>query len=99
MRALITGANSLLNQTLLTRLIELGYQVVAHYHTDNELTSKIKSSYPGVKLIQADFAQPTSYDNFLQSALRDGQYNVVVNGAVYYAEARDAIPQLSWQAW
>ncbi len=37
MKALITGSNSLVNQALLAKLVEIGYEVVAHYHTENEI--------------------------------------------------------------
>ena len=97
-RALITGANSLVNEVLLNKLVELGYQVTAHYHTENDITKRLKNVYPKVRFIQADFSDKDSFLNFVHKAM-DGKYDVLVNGAVYYAEADDWKPQLEWSEW
>ena len=55
MKALITGVNSLVNKALLEKLLNMGYEVTAHYHTDNEITKELKEKYPKVRFIQADF--------------------------------------------
>ena len=39
MKVLITGANSLVNKALLAKLVDMGYEVTAHYHTENDLTT------------------------------------------------------------
>lgn len=98
MRALITGANSLVNKALLEKLLKLGYDVTAHYHTDNELTKQLKADHPAVQFIQADFADKASFLNFTKQA-SGGKYDVLVNGAVYYAEADDWKAQLVWDEW
>ena len=48
MKALITGANSLVNLSLLKKLVRLDYEVTAHYHSDNEITKQIKRLSEGI---------------------------------------------------
>jgi len=97
-KALLTGANSLVNQALLAKLLDMGYEVTAHYHTDNELTKELQKKYPQVRFIQADFAHKDSFLNFVHQAM-DGKYDVLVNAAVYYAEANSWEVQLDWDQW
>jgi 3-oxoacyl-[acyl-carrier protein] reductase len=98
MKALITGANSLVNGIMLAKLIKMGYEVTAHYHTENEITKGLKAKYPKVRFIQADFANKSGFMKFVEQVM-DGKYDVLVNGAVYYAEADDWKPQLEWEEW
>ena len=98
MKALITGANSLVNKTLLAKLVELDYEITAQYHSDNEITKEIKAAYPKVHFIQADFSNKDSFLKFIEQSM-DGKYDVLVNAAVYYAEASDWKPQQDWDAW
>jgi NAD(P)-dependent dehydrogenase (short-subunit alcohol dehydrogenase family) len=97
-RALITGANSLLNKALLAKLVKMGYEVVAHYHTDNYITKELKEKYQDVRFIQADFANRDSFLKFIDESM-DGKYDVLVNAAVYYAEADDWKAQQDWDEW
>lgn len=98
MKALITGANSLVNKTLLEKLVKLGYEVTAHYHTDNEITKQLKADHPDVNFIQADFTDKASFLKFIEQAM-GSKYDVLVNGAVYYAEADDWKAQQDWDEW
>jgi NAD(P)-dependent dehydrogenase (short-subunit alcohol dehydrogenase family) len=98
MKALITGVNSLVNQALLTKLVDMGYEVTAHYHTDNDLTKELKAKYPQVRFLQADFSSKESFLSFVGHSM-DGKYDVLVNAAVYYAEAKDWKVQQDWEAW
>jgi len=98
MKALITGANSMVNGVLLDKLVSMGYDVTAHYHSDNDLTKSYKAKYPKVRFIQADFAKKDSFLNFIHEAM-DSKYEVVVNAAVYYAEADGWKPQQDWDEW
>lgn len=99
MKALLTGANSLVNKAMLDKLATLGYEIVAHYHRENDVTAGIKQAHPEVTFLQADFADKTSFMHFHKQALELGPFDVVVNGAVYYAEASDWKPQLDWGEW
>lgn len=99
MKALITGANSLVNQVMLEKLVAMGYEVVAHYHSDNGITASLKKKYSEVTFAQADFANKESFEEFLQSAKQNGPYEVIVNGAVYFAEAASDKPQKEWNEW
>ena len=99
MKALITGVNSLVNKVLFERLITDGFEVVAHYHTDNEITKGLISTHPDVTFVQADFGVQDSFGEFLKRATELGKYDVIVNGAVYYAEASDWTAQLDWSEW
>lgn len=56
MRALITGVNSLVNEELLDKLVDMGFEVTAHYHSENEITARLKSKYKKVTYVQADFS-------------------------------------------
>jgi NAD(P)-dependent dehydrogenase (short-subunit alcohol dehydrogenase family) len=98
MNALITGANSLINKAMLTRLIDMGYEVTAHYHSDNDITKELKSAYPKVRFLQADFSSKKSFLTFVEQSM-DGKYDVLVNAAVYYAEAKSWKIQQDWDAW
>lgn len=98
MKALITGANSLVNGALLDKLVKMGYAVTAHYHSDNDITETIKKEYPHVRFIQADFSDKESFLHFVEQSM-DSKYDVLVNAAVYYAEADDWKPQQDWDAW
>lgn len=98
MKALITGANSLVNRTLLAKLVDMGYQVTAHYHSDNDLTKQLKADYPKVRFIGADFSNKDSFMSFIEQSM-DSKYDVLVNAAVYYAEGSDWKPQQDWDAW
>ncbi len=98
MKALITGANSLVNKALLTKLLDMGYEVTAHYHSDNDVTKEIQTAHPNVRFIQADFSAKESFLKFVEQAM-DGKYDVLVNAAVYYAEADDWKVQQDWDAW
>ncbi len=98
MKALITGANSLVNKALLAKLVEMGYAVTAHYHSDNDITKELKRQFRDVRLIQADFADKTSFLKFVEQSM-DDKYDVLVNAAVYYAEAKDWKVQQDWDAW
>lgn len=98
MKALITGTNSLVNKALLAKLIEMGYEVTAHYHSDNDITKELKAEYPKVRFLQADFSSKDSFLKFVEQSM-DGKYDVLVNAAVYYAEAKDWKVQQDWDAW
>lgn len=98
MKALITGVNSLVNKALLDKLVAMGYEVTAHYHTDNDLTKDLKTQYPKVRFVQADFANKDSFLEFTKQSM-DGKYDVLVNAAVYYAEADSWKPQQDWDEW
>lgn len=98
MKALLTGANSLVNKALLEKLIAMGYEITAHYHSDNEITKELKEKYPKVRFIQADFSNSDSFMQFIEQSM-DGKYDVLVNAAVYYAEAEDWKPQQNWDEW
>lgn len=97
-KALITGVNSLVNQELLAKLIKLGFDVTAHYHSENDLTKELKLKYPKGRFLQADFSKKESFLKFVEQSM-DGKYDVLVNAAVYYAEADDWIPQQNWDEW
>lgn len=99
MKALITGANSLVNKVLLQKLIDMGFDITAHYHSDNDVTNDIKQLHPNVNYVNADFADKESFANFLTQSSSNGKYDVVVTGAVYYAEASDWKAQLDWDEW
>jgi NAD(P)-dependent dehydrogenase (short-subunit alcohol dehydrogenase family) len=98
MKALLTGANSMVNQVLLAKLVDLDYEVTAHYHSENDITKELQQTYTQVRFIQADFADKASFLKFTEQAM-DGKYDVIVNGAVYYSEANDWKPQLDWDEW
>lgn len=98
MKALLTGANSLVNMELLGKLIDLGYEVTAHYHSDNDITKNLKEKHPDVRFIQADFSDKDSFMNFVEGSM-DDKYDVLVNAAVYYAEAEDWKSQQNWDEW
>lgn len=98
MKALITGTNSLVNKALLAKLVGMGYEVTAHYHSDNDITKKLKAEYPQVRFLQADFSSKESFLQFVEQSM-DGKYDVLVNAAVYYAEAKDWKVQQDWDAW
>lgn len=98
MKAFITGANSFVNRALLDKLVAMGYAVTAHYHSDNDITAEIKQKYPAAKFIQADFASQDSFGKMLEQIGGD-KFDVLVNGAVYYAEADDWQAQKDWSEW
>src|SRR5690349_11000000 len=98
MKALITGVNSLVNRALLSKLIEVGYEVTAHYHSDNDLTAEVKAAFPEVRFVQADFSDKESFLAFVKKAA-DTKYDVLVNAAVYYSEAKGWKAQQDWDAW
>jgi NAD(P)-dependent dehydrogenase (short-subunit alcohol dehydrogenase family) len=98
MKALITGANSIVNKALLDKLVTMGYDVTAHYHSENDLTEEIKKQYPKVRFIQADFSDKDSFLKFVEQSM-NGKYDVLVNAAVYYAEANGWKPQQEWDEW
>lgn len=100
-KALITGSNSMVNKVLLERLLKLGFDVVAHYHSDNSLTEEIKSSSPNIVFLQADFATENSINNFLKGAIENGAYDVIVNAAVTYMGSGEdwQEEQKDWQIW
>ncbi len=99
MRALITGVNSLVNKELLVKLVDMGYSVTAHYHSENDITKEIKGAYPEVTFIQADFATKDGFLKFVDEAMGEDKYEVLVNAAVYYAEANDWTPQQDYDSW
>lgn len=98
-RALITGVNSLVNQDLLFKLVDMGYEVTAHYHSENDITAKLKAQLKNVNFIQADFSAEESFLSFIEKAMDGEEYDVVVNAAVYYAEAGDWKVQQDWRQW
>ncbi len=97
-RALITGANSLVNQSLLNKLVDMGFDVTAHYHSENQITKEMKKNFPDVRFIQADFADKNSFLKFIEQSM-DGKYDVLVNGAVYYSESDSWKSQQNWDEW
>ncbi len=98
MKALITGANSLVNKVLLERLIKEGYEVTAHYHSDNDITKQLKTAHPDARFIQADFSTKDGMIGFIEEAF-DTKYDVIVLGAVYYAEGASWKAQQDWDEW
>ncbi len=98
-KALITGVNSLVNKAMLAKLVDMGYQVTAHYHSDNEITAKLKQDFKSVKFVQADFSNKQGFLSFVEQVMGPDKYSVVVNAAVYYAEADDWKVQQDWDAW
>lgn len=99
MKALITGVNSEVNKVLFKKLIADSFDVVAHYHTDNDLTKELVEAHPEVTFIQANFETQDGFETFLKQATEQGKYDVIVSGAVYYAEASDWTTQLDWSEW
>jgi NAD(P)-dependent dehydrogenase (short-subunit alcohol dehydrogenase family) len=99
MKALITGVNSYVNKTLLRELVDMGYEVTAHYHTDNDLAKEVRAGFTGVTFLQADFADQDGLEGFLRQAQQTGPFDVVVNAAVWYAEAADPDARFDWNAW
>ncbi|MCA9346298.1 SDR family oxidoreductase [Candidatus Saccharibacteria bacterium] len=99
MKALITGANSLVNMVLLDRLVNLGYEVTAQYHSDNEIAKKLKAKHKDVRFIQADFSTKSGFTKFAEEFSGDGKYDVMVNGAVYYAEKESWKVQQDFDEW
>lgn len=83
---------------MLTRLLDMGYEVTAHYHSENDLTKELKAQYPKVRFLQADLSDKASFLKLMEQSM-DGKYDVLVNAAVYYAEADDWKPQQDWDAW
>jgi NAD(P)-dependent dehydrogenase (short-subunit alcohol dehydrogenase family) len=98
MKALITGANSLVNKAMLAKLVDMGYEVTAHYHSENDITKELKAKYPNIRFLQADLASKADFLKLMEQSM-DGKYDVVVNAAVYYAEASDWKVQQDWDAW
>lgn len=99
MKALITGANSLVNEAMLDKLVDMGYSVVAHYHRENEITERLKRAYPKVEFVQANFENQSEFEKFLTEIKDKSPFDVIVNGAVYYAEAEDDTSQKEWTEW
>jgi len=99
MRALITGVNSLVNKSLLAKLVDMGYEATAHYHSENDITKELKKQYKNVTFMAADFADKDSFLNFCGTSMANGKFDVIVNAAVYYAEANDWKSQQDWDAW
>lgn len=101
MKALITGVNSEMNKTLLGSLVDAGYEIVAQYHSNNDLSREVMDKYPNVTFVQADFQDKTSFDGFLKGVEGGAPYDVVVNAAVYYAESGDNWEEVQkdWQEW
>ena len=99
MRALVTGVNSVVNRVLLAKLLEMGYEVTAQYHSDNELTKSLKAQCVDRKVvfIQADLSSKEGFLSFVEKSM-DKKYDVVVNGAVFYSEKVDSSPQLDFDA-
>lgn len=98
MKALITGANSVVNKAMLERLVSMGYEVVAHYHSDNDITKELKEKH-NCTFVQADFADPASVNAFMDVVKKHGPFDVIVNGAVYYSEVADWTVQQDYNAW
>ena len=98
MKALITGVNSLVNKALLEKLLNMGYEVTSHYHTDNEITKELKEKFPKVRFIQADFSNKDGFLDFVNKVM-DTKYDVLVNACVYYAETKDWKVQQDWDTW
>ncbi len=70
MKALITGVNSLVNKELLAKLVEMGYEVTAHYHNENDIAKDLKNEYKNVRFIQADFSDKNSFLEFTKVCFR-----------------------------
>ncbi len=98
-RALVTGVNSLVNEALLKKLVDLKYEVTAQFHSDNEITKRLKAKYTKVTFVQADFSKEDSFLDFIGATMGNNKYDVLVNGAVYYAEAKDWHAQQDWDEW
>lgn len=100
MKALITGSNSLVNQALLAKLVEMNYEVVAHYHSEDDITKELKAKYSQVKFVQADFATKEGFMNFIKQIMEnETKYDVLVNAAVYYAEKNSWKVQQDFDEW
>jgi dihydromonapterin reductase / dihydrofolate reductase len=98
MKALVTGSNSLVNRVLVDKLVAMGYEVLGHYHSENELTTELKQ-LGTLKLIQADFSDPASITSFIETIEKAGPFDVIVNGAVCYAEADGWDAQFDYDNW
>lgn len=98
MKALVTGVNSYVNRVLADKLVAMGYEVLGHYHTDNTLAKELKQ-LGQLELVQADFADKASVGTFLATLKKRGPFDVIVNGAVTYAEANSWKPQLDFDEW
>ena len=94
MRALVTGINSFVNRVLADKLVAMGYAVLGHYHSDNELTAELKQ-IGSVELLQADFTDPKSIELFMNAVKKAGPFDVIVNGAACYTESDSWEAQLS----
>jgi 3-oxoacyl-[acyl-carrier protein] reductase len=100
MRALITGVNSLVNKALLAKLVEMEYEVVAHYHSENDITELLKKEYvdANVKFLQADFSNRESFLKFFTDSSAK-KFDVIVNGAADQSEGSSEGLQLDFKNW
>lgn len=96
-KALITGVNSLVNRELLAKLIDMGYEVIAHYHTDNDLTKELIAKHKQVEFIPADFFSDQSISSFIDFVESKAKFSVIVNAATTYLGSGDDTWQIDQQ--
>jgi len=98
MRALITGANSHVNKVLLQKLIDLGYDSVAHYHSDNALTAELRK-LDGVTLLQGNLDTKEGVEKFIADAKAAGPFDVIVNATACFMEGSGPDAQKTYDTW
>ncbi len=69
--ALVTGANSDVGLPLTKCLLELGYRVIAHYHSSPSVLSSMAS--PNIRTVQADLTLPEDAERLVQIASEYGR--------------------------
>lgn len=75
-RALVTAATSSIGKVICKYLHEAGYEVVAHYNSNEKLARELSP-----KILQADFTKDGEIDRFVDLLVKGNKFDLVVNCA------------------
>lgn len=98
MRALVIGANSHVNKILLEKLIDMGYDCVGHYHSDNELTAELRKKQ-NVQLLQGSLDTQVGVEQFINDIGKLKPFDVIVNASASFIEGSDPAAQRNYEIW
>jgi 3-oxoacyl-[acyl-carrier protein] reductase len=80
-RVFITASTSPIGRVMAETFAKAGYQLVLHYHQDQETAEKLVEQYGDTILLQSDLSEPAGITTLVSALSEYAPFEVVINNA------------------